>query len=225
MPYGAKPSIARAYMVAASGRICYNPENRSSGMLEEPITRVVERLKESLGVLPEPVSKPALVMVSGLPGTGKSHFSRCLAERVPFTILETDQLRSLLFPNPTHSAEESRQLFQVCHRLIEELLREGIRVVFDATNLVERHREYLYHAAESMGAKLIIVQVKAPAEVVRQRLEGRQARVDTMDHSQADWNVYQRMQKGVERIRRNYFSVDTSRDIGPVLDKIVRELR
>ncbi|MDP6782725.1 MAG: hypothetical protein QGG56_04015 [Dehalococcoidia bacterium] len=38
-------------------------------------------LRESLGTLPEPVANPPLVMVSGLPGTGKSYFCRYLLER------------------------------------------------------------------------------------------------------------------------------------------------
>ena len=34
----------------------------------------VRKLKESLGVLPERVVCPAFIVVSGLPGTGKSFF-------------------------------------------------------------------------------------------------------------------------------------------------------
>jgi hypothetical protein len=33
------------------------------------------------------------------------------------------------------------------------------------------------------------------------------------------------MKPTVEKIRRNHYAVDTSRDITPVLDKIVREVR
>ena len=40
----------------------------------------VERLREALAELPEPVARPFLIVISGLPGTGKSYFSRRLAE-------------------------------------------------------------------------------------------------------------------------------------------------
>ena len=46
----------------------------------------VQRLAESLGELPEPVVQPAFIVVSGLPGTGKSHFCGKLAERLSFVI-------------------------------------------------------------------------------------------------------------------------------------------
>jgi len=182
----------------------------------------VERLAESLGQLPEPVAKPTLVAVSGLPGTGKSYFSAKLAERLPFVILESDALRKILFPRPTYSAEESARLFRVVHRLIERLLKKGIPVILDATNLSERHREYLYSIAEHLGVKLILVRVEAPPELVAGRLHQRQEVRE--GKSDADWMVYQKMRSSVEEIQRRHYAVDTSRDITPVLDKIVKEV-
>ena len=184
----------------------------------------VERLRESLGQLPEPVVKPALIVVSGLPGSGKSHFCRKLAERLSLPILESDALRKVLFPSPDYGPGESNRLFQACHLLIEELLRRGISLIFDATNLVERHRERLYHITDQTGAKLIIVHAEAPAELVRQRLENRTIGADPLDRSEADWKIYQKMKRSEEKIRRNYFAVDTSRDIASVIDKVVREV-
>ena len=42
--------------------------------------------------------------------------------------------------------------------------------------------------------------------------------------SDADWTIYQRIKPSVQKIRHNHYTVDTSRDITPVLDKIVREV-
>lgn len=191
----------------------------------ETVVADVQKLKQGLGELPEPVANPVFVIVSGLPGTGKSHFSRKLAEQLPSVILESDILRKRLYPSPTYSAQESHRLFNACHRLIEELLDSGIAVILDATNLVEQHRERLYHISQRLEAKLIIVRVEAPREVILQRLQGRSRGIDRGDNSDADSGVYQRMRARAERIRRNHFVVDTSRDITPVVDKIVRAAR
>ncbi len=184
----------------------------------------VQRLIDSLGQLPEPVVKPAFVVVSGLPGTGKSHFSAKLAERLPFIVLESDALRKTLFSSPNYSAVESTRLFQAIHLLIENLLKKGIPIILDATNLSERYRERLYSIADRLGVKLILVQVEAPPEVVHERLT-KQRVPNSRSKSDADWEVYERMKLTVERIRRNHYVVDTSRNIMPVLDKIVREVR
>lgn len=182
----------------------------------------VERLAESLGELPEPIAKPVLVAVSGLPGSGKSYFSSQLAERFPLVILESDVLRKILFSSPSYSVKENSYFFRVVHRLIEKLVKKGIPVILDATNLSERHREYLYSIAERWEAKLVLVRVEAPAEVVRWRLERRLK--STESKSDADWSVYRRMESSVQQIRRKHYAVDTSRDITPVLDKIVKEV-
>jgi predicted kinase len=182
------------------------------------------RLAGSFGPLPPPEAHPAIVIVSGLPGTGKSYFCHRLAERLPFLILESDALRKQLFPVPTYSAAESTHLFRTVHYLIEELLRKGMPVILDATNLEERHRERIYNIAARLNARLILVRVEAPPELVQKRLKTRILKKNMEDNSDADWTVYQKMKTTVQKINRHHFTVDTSRDITPVLDKIVREI-
>ncbi len=184
----------------------------------------VQRLVDSLGQLPEPVVKPTFVVVSGLPGTGKSYFSSKLAEMLPFAVLESDALRKTLYPSPNYSADESARLFQVIHSLIEKLLKKGIPVILDATNLSERFRERLYNIADRLGVRLILVSTEAPPEVVHEGLTGQGATV-SRGKSDAGWEVYQKMKPTVEKISRRHYVVDTSRDITPVLNKIAREVR
>jgi len=185
----------------------------------------VQRLAESLGQLPEPTVEPAFIVVSGLPGTGKSHFCSELAERLPFVILESDALRKALCPSPSYSPQESSRLFQACHLIIERLLEKGIPLILDATNLSERYRERLYNIADRLDVKLILVRVEAPAKVVHERLKVRREGASPGDKSDADWEIYQRMKPAVQRIGRNHYAVDTSRDITPVIDKIVHEVK
>ncbi|MFH1002792.1 MAG: ATP-binding protein [Chloroflexota bacterium] len=160
----------------------------------------VRPLEETLGPLPEPRLNPPLIVVSGLPGTGKSYFSARLAERLGFPVVESDRLRPVLFPHPNHHPEESARLFQAIHRLIEALLRRGIPLILDATNLSERHREHLYRIADRQEARLILVRLEAPPEVVFQRLAARK--------TGADWSVYLRMKPTADKIRRRHYAVD-----------------
>jgi predicted kinase len=183
----------------------------------------LQRLTDGLGDLPEPVVKPPFVVVSGLPGTGKSYFCSRLSERLPFVILESDALRKALFSPPSYSPQESARLFRALHLLIERLLKKGIPLILDATNLSERDRERLYNIADRLNARLILVRVEAPPELVYQRLKARKNGGNSADHSDADWEVYRKMKPLVERISRKHYAVDSSRDITPVLDKVVRE--
>lgn len=182
-----------------------------------------EKLVESLAGLPEPVARPVLVVVSGLPGTGKSYFCRRLAERLPSVILESDALRKALFPSPSYSLMESARLFRTIRLLIERLLKRGIPIIMDATNLSERYREYFYSIADRLDVKLVLISVEAPPWLVKERLEARQKRPE--EKSDAAWEVYQKMKGSVEKISRKHYVADTSRDITPVLDKIMREVK
>lgn len=192
-------------------------------MEQSQIVSDVEKLVESLGEFPELVAEPVLVVVSGLPGTGKSHFCQRLTERLPAIVLESDALRKTLFPQPSYSQAESTQLFKAIRLLVERLLRRGLPLILDATNLSERHREYFYSIADRLDVKLILVSVVAPSLLVKERLEARLE--NPKEKSDADWEVYQKMSRAVEKITRKYYVADTSRDITPVLDKIMREVK
>jgi len=192
--------------------------------MKEP-EKVVQELRGELKDVPEPRANPAFVLVCGLPGAGKSYFSRRLAEQLPGIIVESDALRKRLRPSPTYSAQESQWLFSICHLLIEDLLREGITVIHDATNLIEKHRERLYRMCERLNIKPIVVWVEAPREIIIERFRDRAMGMDPLDSSDADWSVYARMKAKIEKIRRNYFLADTSRDIDPVVRKVAREAK
>ena len=180
-----------------------------------------QRLSESIGQLPEPAANPVLIAVSGLPGTGKTYLCSKLAERLPVILLESDALRKTLFPVPGYSATESKRLFKTIYLLMEKFLAKGFSQILDATNLTEKHREYLYSIVDRYHAKLIMVNVYSPPETVKQRLEKRAE--EKGNNSDADWSVYNKMKLSAERIGRNHLLVDTSIDISPALEKIVRE--
>jgi predicted kinase len=180
-----------------------------------------DRLAEALEDLPEAVPWPVLVVVSGLPGTGKSHFCRQLAERLPAVILESDALRKVLFTTPSYSQAESARLFKAIRLLVDRLLAEGIPIIVDATNLTERYRRHFYSIADRRGVKLTLARIEAPPELVRERIEARQA--NSEERSDASWEVFQEMRDSVDRIERRHYVADTSQDITPVIDKIIRE--
>ncbi len=179
-------------------------------------------VENTLPVPEERLTEPALILISGLPGTGKTRVGRLIAQRLPSVIVESDYVRKLLFPTPTYTGPESGFVYGVCHAVIERLLARGVAVVFDATNLVESKREVLYSMAERLQAKLVIVRVTAPPEVVLRRLDLRKETPPAGQLSDADWEVYLKLKPTEQRIRRPHFVVDTSRDFLQLLHKIVK---
>ncbi len=185
-------------------------------------SRTVEIALQRLPGAYETTATPVLILVTGLPGTGKSFLTRKIAERLPAVIVESDLVRKILFPHPTYAGQESVWVHRVAHAAIERLLKASYRVIYDATNLVEWHREKIYWMAHRTGAKLVIVQTVAPEEVVRARLENRLRHREAGDLSDANWTVYLQLRKRVDAITRPHFVVDTQGDIEKAIRKIVR---
>jgi predicted kinase len=171
----------------------------------------------------ETTAYPVLILMSGLPGSGKSYLSEQVCAQLPCAIVESDRMRKVLFPQPTYSAEESAIVHRTCQELMRRLLKRGVRVIFDATNLVEFQRELLYSLAERCGAQLLIVHTVAPEAVIRERLQQRQAAGEST--SDADWQVYRRMFQSEQKIRRSHLCIDTSQDMHEAVSTIVKAAR
>ena len=124
---------------------------------------------------PRMPQQPLLVAMCGLPGTGKSYFAAKLTEQVPFLILETDRLRKVLIEHPKYTPGEHRRVFRSCYQLIQYYLINGYSVLFDATNLNEEFRTYLYDLAEATTAPLAGIHATPPTRPARRRLHHRGA--------------------------------------------------
>jgi len=177
-----------------------------------------------LGPLPPAKARPAFVLLSGLPGSGKSHLAREIGRRYPVAHVESDALRKALFARPVYSQRESSRLFTAIHALVDDLMSRGLPVLVDATNLKEAHRLPLYDMAEARRARLVVVHVEVPDPVARQRLEAKRRGGDPDNPSDADVNVYDAMRREEEPIWREHISVDASGSVAVAVDMIVREL-
>lgn len=165
-----------------------------------------------------PVS-PALVIMVGPPGTGKSHLVREIMRHVEVATIQSDAIRRRMVKRPEYTPEENRKVFFVAHSRAEQLLKKGRNVIFDATNVHEWARRGLYDIAERTGARLLIVRVVAPEHVIAERLRHRIAGENPSDRSEAGWEVYLRMKAEFEDIARPHMVVDTSEDIeSPTLE-------
>lgn len=164
--------------------------------------------------------QPILVALSGLPGTGKSHFAGELTKLAHFIVLESDRVRKLLTPQPKYTPLEHARVFKACHLLIEDYLSQGCRVLFDATNLTESFRRPLYEISDRLSVPLALLKFTAPVETIRQRLLDRSAGLHPGNNSDAGWLVYCRLSPYEETIQRPHFNVDSSSSISRTLTHI-----
>ena len=194
-------------------------------MSASPLDAAVEQIRPLLKFPEQTTFDPALVILCGLPGTGKSFLARRLADQLPALIVESDLIRKVLFPQPDYSFQESRYTHRVGHRLIEEALKKGFNVISDATNLAEWHRESLSRIAQRTNARFVIVQITAAGPVIQDRLTRRHADRAPHDYSDATWQVYEKLKPSFEPIAGPHLVIDTSGDLETALAKIRRALK
>jgi aminoglycoside phosphotransferase family enzyme/predicted kinase len=148
----------------------------------------------ALGELEEPARRPALVLVGGLSGTGKSTLARGLAAAGRFGVVRSDVVRKELAGlGPTarggeelYSAEWTDRTYAECLRRAEQELFEGKRVVVDATFRTDARRRAFLDLARRLHVPAVVFVCEAPPEVVRARLAAR-----TADASDATPDVYE----------------------------------
>lgn len=218
--YVAYRSIVRAKVRGFELREAEIPPERR----EQSMTRAKAHYLLALGILAMPSRRPALVLVGGLPGTGKSTLARALGERAGFEVIRSDVVRKeiagRLVEESTGSAwrsglyadEWTRRTYDEVRRRAEKSLFEGKRVIIDASFGRETLRVDLLDAARRLAVPAVLFICDAPRDMVHARLAGRRD-----DASDADVMVYEAARQAWES-----FGPETQRVVAP-LDAVTAE--
>lgn len=122
--------------------------------------------------------KPTLIMMVGLPASGKSAFAKQFAKENNFNIVSSDKIRGMLYGDESIQGD-SKEVFRIVHDMIFNNLYHGIDTIFDACNIHKHYRiEFLSEVNEKVPeCNKYCYHISAPLSVCLERNKKRDRKV------------------------------------------------
>lgn len=120
--------------------------------------------------------KPRLIMLVGLPASGKSTIAKDLSDEYNANIHSSDKLRKELYGDE-NTQENNNNLFSKLHKRIKEDLRSGNSVIYDATNISYKKRIGFLREFKKIECEKICIVMATPYHECLKRNQKRERQV------------------------------------------------
>lgn len=173
-------------------------------------------------------TKPALILLYGFPGAGKTYFARQFCDSVQAAHVHGDRIRAELFERPRYDKQENAVVTQLMDYMAEEFLNAGISVVYDMNALRARQRLDLREMARKTRAIPIVVWFQIDTETAFTRSMKRDRRraddkyAATIDRSMFD-AIVRHMQNPVST--EEYVVVSGKHTFGTQFTAVAKRMR
>ena len=142
-----------------------------------------------------------IVLVYGLPGTGKSHFSKHLAEVMDAYYFNTDTI----WDNEKQKGNYNTQLKELEHNQLmdkaKEKLEKGSAVILDGTFHKKAIRNKILNIAREAGHRIYLIEIRATEQTVKERLKTKKK------FTKADFAIYKKIKSEFEIYRENHLEL------------------
>ena len=149
-----------------------------------------------------------LIILTGLPGTGKSTVAAALAREVGAAVLSSDLMRAERSGRPRFSGPAKAGVYERMFKRARLALRAGRSVVLDATFYLERLRRSGARLGRAAGVPVFIIEVIAPAPVVKRRMDRRL--LTARGPRPAAFAVHGYIRRSYEPVHGRHFTIDTA---------------
>jgi len=129
-----------------------------------------------------------LVVMAGLPGTGKSTIGQVVASRLGIPVVPVDPIETAILQAGIASEQPTGlAAYLVAETLAERVLEAGTGVLVDAVNAVAPAREQWVNLAARLGEPIRFIEVVcSDPDLHRERIESWRR---SMPHIQLTWNA------------------------------------
>jgi len=181
--------------------------------------------------------RPALIIVTGLIGTGKTTVSRAIGRGLGCTVLSSDVIRKDLagippaeqhydsFAAGLYSPQSTQKTYSALLRRAGEQLGQGNTVVLDASFRKRSDRQVARNLALEYGSAFLAMECVAPDEIIRQRLEKRSRAGSVSD---GRWEIFADIKKDYDTVDElppdEHLVLDTVSSSGNIIASILQRI-
>lgn len=164
---------------------------------------------------------PHLIVMSGLPGSGKSAIAEQLAKRLRLPIFSVDPIESaIVTAGIARSFETGLAAYLVAAALADEQLKLGNSAIIDAVNAEEEGKDVWRGLAKKHGVELIVLLVALERSLHRRRLEARVRNLHGF--SEVTWESVEARRKAFTAWKEPVLELDASCDVAASVEKAAR---
>jgi predicted kinase len=146
-----------------------------------------------------------IIIVCGLPGSGKSFFAAKLARMLNSGYVNSDAVRKQLVAEKTYSDKEKLAVYDAMLQQMNLFTDQNKNVVLDGTFYKKEIREQ-FKAAAKDKATIIFIEVKATEYLIRERVQ------KSRPGSDADFEVYKKLKKEWERLEEEHLVLQSTNE-------------
>ncbi len=161
-----------------------------------------------------------LVIVSGLPGSGKSYFALRLAQRLGAEYISSDRTRKGMNAMGRYAFDDKLNVYEEMAKITGDYLRQGKTVIVDATFYRHEMRDIFTTLTTLLHKPVCNIEITAAEDIIKERLSG--PRID----SEAGFAVYQQLKPQYERPVTHHLVLESTNDnIDRMLSKAVAYIK
>lgn len=161
-----------------------------------------------------------LIIISGLPGSGKTTVAEGLAKKLNLPIFAVDPIESsIIKADIKRSFETGLAAYLVAETLAAEQLKLGMSVIIDAVSPVKEARDMWHNLSNKYGAQLIIVECVLDNNLHKKRVESRVRNLHGIP--ELTWSDVENRRKEYLKWEEERLILDTASDPKKNLDKAI----
>ena len=151
----------------------------------------------------ERFSQGGLIILFGLPATGKTTVAMALSKKIQSPHLNTDIIRIELGLNGHYDPASKEKVYETLLERCSALLTEKQLVIIDATMHKRKARSKVLELAGRIGIPTFWIELTCDEDTLRKRLSKKRK------FSEADYNVFQKIKAEQEPLAMEHLSLDT----------------